>query len=204
MKSVAKPSDDGYNRFKVKKRIITITGAIGSGKSTTAKRLAAEFGYKHFSSGDLFRALAKERGISIEQINKQAELEKEIDHAVDERLKELNDESDLVIDSRLAFHWIPESFKVYMTVDPDVAAKRIYEGIRKEGRVSQMADSAEHVREATAERLASEKKRYLDLYGIDIDDHGGFDLVVDTSKEDEMGDAQKKVSAAYRSWLTHA
>ena len=89
----------------MKSRIITIAGALGSGKSSAAKKLAVELGYTHFSSGDVFRSIAGERGISIEEINKQAELEHEIDLAVDQRLRDLASENDFVIDSRIAYHW---------------------------------------------------------------------------------------------------
>ena len=184
----------------MKRSIITIAGAIGSGKSSTAKRVAAELRYRHFSSGDLFRAIAKERGFTIEQINTRAELELEIDYAIDERLKRLYSESDLVIDSRLAYHWMPESYKVYLTIDPLTAAERIYHGIKSDGRVSQDAESIDHVLEASALRLASEKKRYLSLYSIDIDDHSAFDLVIDTGTTD-LESVVQNVLGAYHAWL---
>ena len=185
----------------MKRRIITIAGALGSGKSSTGKRVASELGYSHFSSGDLFRAIAKERGLSIEEINKQAELEQEIDHAVDERLRQMADEMDFVIDSKMADHWMPESFKVYLALDPHTAAKRIYNHIKKEGRMSQDAESVEHVFETTAARQASEKKRYMTLYGVDVEDLSPFDLVVDTAPN-TLGAVVRIVVNAYRAWIT--
>ncbi len=73
----------------MKKKIITIAGLPGSGKSSTAKGVAVALGYEHFSSGDLFRKIAAERGLTIEEINLVAEKQKEIDHQVDERLVEI-------------------------------------------------------------------------------------------------------------------
>jgi cytidylate kinase len=52
-----------------KKHIITIGGRPSSGKSSTAKAVAAALGYDHFSSGDLFRQLGKEHGIDVLQAN---------------------------------------------------------------------------------------------------------------------------------------
>jgi cytidylate kinase len=166
----------------MQKRIITICGLPGSGKSSTAIGVAKTLGYTHFSSGDLFRTMAKERGISVEEINHRAELEQEIDHAVDERLRRLASEDKLVIDSRMAFHWMPESFKVFLKIDPHVAAQRTFEQMRKSGRVSQNATSVEEVYKKTVERTASEIKRYTTLYGVDYTDESQFDLVVDTAR----------------------
>lgn len=184
----------------MKSRIITIAGTLGSGKSSTGKRVAAELGYRHFSSGDFFRALAQEYGVSIEEINKKAELEKEIDFKTDEKLRSLQSEKDLVVDSRLAFHWIPNSFKVFLTLAPEAAAERIYTHIKNEGRASQSADSVQSVLQATNERRASEKKRYMDLYQIDADDLSPFDLVVDTEKNN-LDAVVNIVLEKYKEWL---
>ena len=42
--------------------LLTISGPIGSGKSTVAAALAEELSYEHVSGGDIFRELAAERG----------------------------------------------------------------------------------------------------------------------------------------------
>ena len=54
----------------MKKQIITICGGLGSGKSSTAKEVARILGFKHFSSGDFFREVGLELGLSINEINK--------------------------------------------------------------------------------------------------------------------------------------
>lgn len=49
--------------------IITIDGAVGTGKSTVAKRLAEQLGYIYFDTGAMYRAVAygiKNQGIDIE------------------------------------------------------------------------------------------------------------------------------------------
>jgi len=163
-----------------KKSIITIAGSQGSGKSSTAKLAAKKLSFKHFSSGDLFREIAKERDLSIEAMNWTAEEQKEIDYQVDERLRSLKDEKDLVIDSRLAFHWIPDSFKVYLELDPDTAAERIFNHIKNQGRVSQTAASVEEVRRNIDIRVESERKRYASLYSVDVTNTTPFDLIIDT------------------------
>lgn len=169
-------------------RIITIAGALGSGKSSTAKRVAEALNFKHFSSGDLFRAIARERGLSVEALNLTAEEQSDIDHEVDALLKKMGEEEhSLVIDSRLAWYWMPQSFKVYLSLDANIAAERIFNHMQSEGRVSESATSVDEVRASIEVRSESEKKRYFSLYGIDVADRTPFDLVIDTAEHDLEG-----------------
>ena len=73
----------------MKRPIITIAGSLGSGKSSTAKAVANVLGLKHFSSGDLFRAIAAEKGMSLEAMNITAEIQQDIDHKVDALLRKM-------------------------------------------------------------------------------------------------------------------
>ena len=92
----------------MKREIVTVAGSPGAGKSSTAKAVAAALGFRHFSSGDLFRQLAAERGESIEAMNLSAEVQRDIDLDVDKLLQEkYRAEDRLVIDSRMAWRWMP-------------------------------------------------------------------------------------------------
>jgi CMP/dCMP kinase len=185
----------------MKKHIITLAGAPGSGKSSTAKGVASVLGYEHLSSGDLFRKMAAERGLSIEEINFTAEKQKEIDLKVDEWLVELGkSKNNLIIDSRTAFHWIPDSFKVFLDLDANIAAGRTFAQMQKEGRTSQTATSVEEVLDKTLQRVTSENKRYHDLYDLNVTDKKNFDLVVDTNTND-LEQVIVIVTAAYKEWL---
>ena len=185
----------------MKKHIITIAGIPGSGKSTTAAGVARALGYEHFSSGDLFRKMAAERGLSIEELNLLAEKQREIDHGVDELLLKIGKEkNDLVIDSRLAFHWVPGSFKVFLRLDLHIAAQRILKNIQEERRVSQVASSLDQVFLNTLKRTESEKKRFRDLYDIDFTDTKNYDLVIDTGVND-LRKVIEIVVHTYHAWL---
>lgn len=184
----------------MKSHIITICGLPGSGKSSTATGVATALAYKHYSTGDLFRAIAKERGVSIEEINKQAELEQEIDHEVDERTKQMKDEANLVIDSRMAWHWLPNSFKVFLKIDPHTAAERTFNHMQEKGRLSQNASSVEEVYTNTVARTESEIRRYQTLYGVDYKDEANYDLVVDTATH-PLDEVIQMVIDGYNVWL---
>ncbi len=185
----------------MKKHIITIAGAPGSGKSSTVAGVARLLGYEHFSSGDLFRKMAAERGMSIEEINFAAETQKEIDRGVDEFLLRLGKERDnFVVDSRTAFHWMPESFKIFLRLDPHIAAERIFAQIQNGERASQSASSLNQLFDDTLKRIASEKKRFWDLYHIDFTDTKNYDVIIDTGVNDLRKVIEMAVNA-YHVWL---
>jgi len=185
-----------------KTRIITIAGKPGSGKSTASRAIAAELGYEHFSSGDLFRAIGKERGIDVTQTNKAAEHDKEIDRLVDERLATIGKTQDQVaIDSRLAWHWIPNSFKVYLDLDLQVAARRILASMdAKRIEHEHIPDDPKDYAAALQHRLDLEAARYKSKYNIDPYDHSNYDLVVDTEQNNQQ-QVVVKILDAYRAWL---
>jgi cytidylate kinase len=186
----------------MKREIITVAGSPGSGKSSTAKAVASALGFRHFSSGDLFRELAAERGESIEAMNISAEVQRDIDLKVDELLQEMYlTEEKLVIDSRMAWRWMPQSLKVFLVLDPGTAAVRIFENVKQEGRQSEDAKSVEEVRLSIDRRFASEQKRYSALYGVNPTDPLNFDLVVNT-KYNSLKTVTAMVLAAYKAWLT--
>jgi CMP/dCMP kinase len=184
----------------MKRDVITIAGSLGSGKSSTAKTVAAALGFRHFSSGDLFRRIAAERGESIEAMNISAEVQRDIDLKVDNLLQDMyRKEEKLTIDSRMAWHWMPGSFKVFLVLDRDTAAERIFNDLQGGGRASEDAGSVEEVRDSVDRRFASEQKRYAGLYGVNPTDPLNFDIVINT-RHNDLATVTSIVLAAYRVW----
>jgi cytidylate kinase len=160
--------------------IVTISGKPGSGKSTTARELSGLLDMKHRSAGDFMREMASERGISVLELSAIAETDGGIiDREIDERTRLLGQAEDgFLIDSRLAWHFIPNSLKVFLDVNLEVAAVRIF-GERR-GSEAENTD-LRTTASAIDRRLRSETTRYKDYYGIDWLDFRHYDLVVDTS-----------------------
>lgn len=187
--------------MRMKKRIITIGGRPGSGKSTTSKRVAEVLEYERFSSGDFMRSIAKERGITIEELNRIAEREPALDEEVDGKLRALGNSTNFVIDSRLAFHWIPSSFKVYLHLSREESAHRIFnDQSGKRTKSSENAKTPEETLEFLEERLKSERKRYKELYDIDPYDEKNYDLTIDTGSSD-IEKVIKTIVEHYNKWL---
>jgi len=188
--------------MSVKKHIITIAGRPGSGKSSTAKAVATELEFKHFSSGDFFRMIGDEMGIDVLQANLTAEKDAELDRRVDERLAEIGGADDrMVIDSRLAWHWIPASFKVFLDLDLEVAARRVLSGIDEARMKSEnIPDEPREYAELLKRRLESEKNRYKSRYSVDVSNMSNYDLVVDT-QINSLEEVASLVVKGYRDWI---
>lgn len=157
---------------------VAIAGQVGSGKSTVTRLISAETGWRRFSTGELFRAIAAQRGMTPLELNVFARSHPEIDDEVDGRLAALADEPGaLVIDSRMAWHFVPAAFKVYLTVDAHVGAERIFFAARSDERYASIAEAAAQ----SSAREREEAERYLLLYGVDNENWRNYDLVVDTT-----------------------
>src|SRR3989338_9370245 len=112
--------------------IITITGLPGSGKTTLIKQLSEKLGVLWYSVGNLRGKMAEERGMTIDELNTLGETEVFTDKDVDEYQKKLGKSNEsFVIDGRLSWHFIPNSFKIFLDVNPDVGARRIFEASQK-------------------------------------------------------------------------
>ena len=187
-----------------RKHIITISGRPGSGKSSTSDRVAELLGYTRYSSGDIVRKQTHEMKITLKEFNEKAALRPELDHEIDKRLRDLRTDNDIVVDSRLGFYWIPESFKVYLWLDTEVAMARIYRdenlnaGRAESGEVGKDMDD---IIEQVEKRSRNERERFQKLYGVNPFDTAHFDLVIDTSRHSPQTVALT-VFDHYKKWLT--
>lgn len=170
-------------------RALTLSGELGSGKSEVSVRLARALGARRVSTGEAQRAIADSRGVSTLELNRLAESDPTIDDEIDGVFRSLAATPDpLVVDSRMAWHFLPRSYKVHLVVDPAEGATRVL------GRTGSHAEHYESVAQALAgmeQRVESERRRFLRIYGVDIFRLRNYDLVVDTSQAppSEVADA---------------
>lgn len=157
---------------------ISLAGDLGSGKSTVSKILVERLGAVYYSTGAICREVAAAHGMSVVEMNVYMETHPELDHEIDDGVRALSHrEENLIIDSRMAFHFVEGSFRVYMATQLEESARRIM----KDKRATEQFSSLEEAMEQIRTRKASERKRYGDLYGVDCKDLSNYDLVVDTT-----------------------
>ena len=169
--------------------IITVSGPHGTGKSTYAARLAEALRIRHVSAGAVFRRIAKEKKISLEELGKTALEDPSIDKLVDERTIAEADKGNVVIDGQLA-GWILKDrsdLRIYLTAPEDVRLERI----AKRDKVS-----LQEARVQTEQRESVQRERYLRHYGFQVEDRSIYHLTLDTSLGSIEDTAKVLVSAA--------
>jgi len=153
--------------------VITISGLHGTGKSTYAKAISEAFNLRHMSAGSLFRQIALERGVSIEELSRTAERDKEVDRLIDDRTKKEAIVGNVILDGLLA-GWMARDYadlKIYLKCPDDVRMRRIAE---RDGM------TYEESRKTTNFREDAERKRFKMLYDIEMDDLSIYDLIINT------------------------
>lgn len=165
--------------------IITITGIPGAGKSTIATLLSKKLNMPWYSVGDLRGKMAKERGLTIDELNHLGETQDFTDKEVDQYQENLGKTQDgFIMDGRLSWHFIPHSFKIFLDVDAQEASERIFAASQKGLRSDEHPYStSEEVKQAIAKRLTSDQKRYKQYYSIDYLDKKNYDLFIDTTNK---------------------
>lgn len=155
--------------------IITVGGPPGSGTSTAAQLVSQHLGMRMVSAGEIFRGMARERGLSLAEFGTLAEAQWDVDRQLDERMV-AEAHGDVVLEGRLIGLLLArrgvEAFSVHLAADPQVRAGRIA--------LREHKDPAEALREIQ-QRERSEAVRYKDIYGIDILNTEPYDLVLDSS-----------------------
>jgi cytidylate kinase len=168
---------------------ITISGEAGSGKSTVADIIANKLKLKRHSTGDYMRTMAAARGVTIIKLNKIGETDPSIDKELDDWQKNLErkKEESFVLDSRLGYHFIPSSIKIFLEADINVRAQRIYNDQRLVEENTTLKKTIENIKK----RQHLERERYKEKYGIDYLDFSKYDLVLDTTNMNPRKVAEK-------------
>ena len=156
--------------------IVTISGLPGSGTSTVARLLSEKTDMEIVSTGEIFRSLAKENQLSLEEFGKIAEKDDEIDKKLDARIVE-EAEPGRILEARLSGYMLHRSnikaYKVWLEADRETRINRI---------ASRENESFDKIRKKVIEREKSERKRYKEYYNIDLSDKSIYDIIIDSQE----------------------
>jgi cytidylate kinase len=178
------------NLFKCKPipkhMIITISGMPGSGKTTTAAALAKKFNLKEYYMGNIRREVAKKKGITLNELNMLGETDPSTDKVVDDYLIQLGKtEDNFIAEGRTAYHFIPESIKIFMAVELTTGAERIFNDLKDKENPSNRNEAAgltiQEQADLLQKRMDSDKLRYKKYYSIDVFNKDNYDLWIDTT-----------------------
>ena len=160
------------------KKIIAMSGDIGSGKSSVAAALKEMTAFDVISTGKIQREIAERRGVTTLELNKISQTDRSIDDEIDSYVIEIGKTRDnLIIDSRLAWHFISTAYKVFLSVEPRIGAERVFNASRSD----ENNPSFDATLENNLKRQDFEGKRFYDLYSVNFRNHNNYDLVIDTS-----------------------
>ncbi len=182
-----------------KRKIISIAGDLSSGKTTVTRLMQESLGYEIYRNGEYFRKLAVEMGMSVTEFNEYVKEHPEIDRQIEQSAKEYAAaHENLIIDARLGWYAVPESFKIYLRVDVDEAAKRAFgDPDRKK---SESFATVEEQKADLIKRFNLENERYFNLYGVHKEDMSNYDFVLDTTNLSPE-EVNQKIIEAYEAWL---
>lgn len=170
--------------------LMSITGKLGSGKSTVCNILKDKYGFEIFSTGTINREYARSIGVTTLELNKMLKEDPSLDRKIDATVTRVSIErkdEQLIFDSRMAWHFAQNTFKIFLTIDPMEAAIRVMKNQRgEEEKYSDVNEACEKL----VERSQVERERFIQIYGEDYHDHNNFDVVIDTTKRtpDEVVD----------------
>ena len=145
-----------------KKHIISIAGDLASGKGTTSKILMERLNFSIYRNGEYFRKLAKEMNMDVTSFNRYVERHPEIDRQIENSASEHAKNNDnFVIDARLGWYAVPESYKVYLKTDINVAAERAFND--SERKDTESFATVEEQKKDMILRYELENKRYFEF-----------------------------------------
>ena len=170
--------------------IITITGKPCSGKGTVSKLFCQKYNFNLKSVGDMIRQIALDHGYNnILDFQKNYENMNKIDNMVDNQTAEFgkqNINANVVFDSRLAWFFIPNSFKVFIDVSWEVAGARLIEAKRENEKAKNQTEAIKVLKD----RWQSENERYSKLYNTNNLNLDNYNLVIssDNKTPEEIAD----------------
>jgi CMP/dCMP kinase len=181
---------------------VIISGPPAVGKTTIAKGLAKEFGLKYLSGGDVLKEMAQEEGFRTDRDDfwdtkagmnflNMRKGNSEFDKKVDEKLKKLFLNEDVIITSYTLPWLVKDGIKIWLAGSKENSAKRM---------TTRDNISFDSALEIVKKRYEENKMLYKKLYGFNFgEDLSVFDEIINTDGlgPDKVLEQAKKVVKKY-------
>lgn len=153
---------------------IAISSLSGCGNTTATMNVGRTLDLKVVNY--TFRDLAADIGLSFEEIHERSQQNRSFDYLTDLNQIRLSLQPKVVVGSRLAAWLVNADLRVWLQASLEERAKRIFRREVDKGL------TYESVLYRTLQRDEQNRKRYLQLYGIDSNDRSDFDIIINTEK----------------------
>ena len=174
---------------------ITISGMPGSGKSSLKDNLATKLQYASFISvGDIHGEIANEKGMNINDLMEFAKTDISIHKEMDKKVKEYGQRhKDAIIEGWIAYNFVPDSIKIFLDVDENTGAERIYHAQRKD---EPKYTSIQETLMQTKKRLEDTCQGFQKTHKLDFLNKDQYDIIINTTNktpEEVLHLADKKI-----------
>lgn len=184
----------------MKRKIISISGNIAGGKSEISTILSDLLYMQVYSASQAFRSKARELKMNVVEFNEYIKDKPEFDNQIEQSTKDyVKEKQNIILDARLGWYVVPNSFKVYIKSDIDVAAKRLKSFCARRGKEEQY-ESVQVAKQAIINREILERERYKKQYNIDLTDEANYDLIIDSSNK-ELFEVANEIAISYNKWI---
>jgi CMP/dCMP kinase len=160
--------------FEAKSLRIAISSHSGCGNTTATNNVGKTLGLTVVNY--TFRDLATDLGVPFEQIQAKSTETRFYDYLTDLNLIRFSLQPRVVVGSRLAGWLVNADLRVWLHAPLEARAKRIFQ------REPDKHATYESVLYRTLQRDEQNRRRYLQIYGIDINDRSDFDIIINTEK----------------------
>ena len=159
---------------------VTISGHPGSGTSTLVSGLSQSLNWKKLNGGQVFRDMAEEQGLTLEEFSQKCKEDDSVDQALDKLLVDtmISQNSPEIVESRLSGWWAYKNNlqcpRIWVEVSEQVRAERV---LNREG--GSMDEQLNLIRE----RMDSDASRYMQFYGLDINSQVPYTYVINSDEK---------------------
>ena len=161
--------------------IITISGKPGAGKTTLAKKLYKKLNYEFISIGNLQGKIAQEKGITIEELMEKVKNQNWIHKEMDKKTIELGKiKNNFIIEGWIAWNFIPNSKKIFLDVDENIGAQRIFK-IQYKRQDESLKQDVEDLKNKLRKRIMDSDESFFKYYGVRFLDFSNYDLIINTT-----------------------